>query len=85
MLFVFIPPFDPRVLSSQMDIVNNRSLDASGRSEDTKETMRLRFERTFVTICTELLAHFTEHGMPPDAVNWYRRVSLLPYIAQSMY
>ncbi|ETW78156.1 hypothetical protein HETIRDRAFT_126754 [Heterobasidion irregulare TC 32-1] len=29
--------------------------------------MRFRFEKTFVTIRTELLAHFTEHGMPPDA------------------
>lgn len=66
-----------------MEIVN-KSPDASGQSEDKKEAMRFRFERTFVTIRTELLAHFTEHGIPPDAVNWYRRVSLLSYIAQNM-
>ncbi|THH13553.1 hypothetical protein EW146_g6679 [Bondarzewia mesenterica] len=39
-----------------------------------KEATRKRFEGAFATIRSELLGHFSTHGMPPDAVDWYSRV-----------
>ena len=47
---------------------------AAKAKKDTQAATRKRFEGAFATIRSELLEHFSGHGMPPDAIDWYSRV-----------
>ena len=47
---------------------------AANTKKDAQAATRKRFEGAFATIRSELLEHFSGHGMPPDAIDWYSRV-----------
>lgn len=50
---------------------------------NAKAQRRTKFENVFTVIRDELIDHFVAEGMPPEAVDWYRKVRFLPIAPKS--
>jgi hypothetical protein len=68
---IFTPPAGVPTPNASIHVnsADNMSTDKSLR--------RKKFEDVFEVIRDELITHFAGEGMPKDAVEWYRRVSVL--------
>src|SRR5882762_1049896 len=72
-----------RTMAPAPSIAVSNPLDnsfASSHHNDPKAKKllaRKRFDDVFAIIRSELLTHFHNQGMPPEATEWYRRVRLL--------
>ena len=47
---------------------------------DLKQQRRLKFQGVFEKLRDELVDHLKGENMPAEAVEWYRRVRLLPVL-----
>ena len=65
--------------TTQADIVS--TLDA----KLAKTMARKKFEGAWEVIRAELLAHFKDQGMPVDAREWYKRVSIIDGLGDWVY
>lgn len=52
--------------------------------DDVKQLRRSKFEDVFVKIRDELIEHFSNEGMPPEAIEWYQNVRSFFYSTKKL-